>query len=138
MPRPEALVLDAVGGDELLGDGEVPLAEPLVDQAAKDALGIGHRRSFHPSRDASTAPNAGATIAGIAAEAGVSAETIYAAFRNKRTLLTEVMRGAVRGDDRVPTLAQPGARAVVAEPDPREKLRIFAATCADASRERRP
>lgn len=68
----------------------------------------------------------GATITAIAADAGVSAETVYAAFRNKRTLLTEVIHGAARGDDPTPILEQPGARAVAAEPDPHEKLRIFA------------
>ena len=69
----------------------------------------------------------GATIAGIAASAGVSAETVYAAFRNKRTLLTEVIQRAARGDDPTPILEQSGARAVAAEPDPHEKLRLFAA-----------
>lgn len=68
----------------------------------------------------------GATIAAIAADAGVSAETVYAAFRNKRALLTEVMQRAARGDDPTPILEQPGARSVAEEPDPREKLRIFA------------
>jgi len=68
----------------------------------------------------------GATITAIAADAGVSAETVYSAFRNKRTLLAEVIQQAARGDDPTPILEQPGARSVAAEPDPREKLRIFA------------
>lgn len=68
----------------------------------------------------------GATITAIAAAAGVSAETVYAAFRNKRTVLTEVIQRAARGDEPTPILEQPGARSVAAEPDPREKLRIFA------------
>ena len=69
----------------------------------------------------------GATIAAIAEGAGVSAETVYAAFRNKRTLLTEVIQRAARGDDATPVLEQAGARGVAAEPDPRQKLRLFAA-----------
>ena len=68
----------------------------------------------------------GATITAIAAAAGVSAETVYAAFRNKRTVLTEVIQRAARGDEATPILEQPGARSVAAEPDPRGKLRIFA------------
>ena len=67
----------------------------------------------------------GATIAAIAANAGVSAETVYATFGNKRTLLSEVVQRAARGDDSTPILEQPGARAVAAEPDAREKLRLF-------------
>ena len=68
----------------------------------------------------------GATIAGIASSVGVSAETVYVAFRNKRTLLTEVIQRAARGDDPTPILEQAGALAVAAEPDPHEKLRLFA------------
>jgi hypothetical protein len=37
-----------------------------------------------------------------------------------------VIQRAARGDDPTPILEQPGARSVAAEPDPREKLRIFA------------
>ena len=69
----------------------------------------------------------GATINAVAASAGVSAETVYAVFGNKRTLLAEVMRRAVRGDHPVPVLEQPGPRAVAAASDPRERLRLFAA-----------
>ena len=69
---------------------------------------------------------AGATVTAIAASAGVSPETVYAAFRNKRTLLTEVIQRAARGDDPTPILEQPDARAVAAALDPREKLQLFA------------
>ena len=69
----------------------------------------------------------GASIAAIAEEAGVSAESVYAHFRNKRTLLGELVRRAVRGDDprRVPE--QEGPRALVAAADQHEQLRLFAA-----------
>ncbi len=69
----------------------------------------------------------GATIAGIAARAGVSPETVYAAFRNKRTVIREALADAARGGDPTPLVEQPGPRAVAAEPDPHEKLRLFAA-----------
>ena len=68
-----------------------------------------------------------ATIAAIAAEAGVSPETVYAAFRNKRTLLGELIRAAVRGSDSSPVPQQAGPRAVAAATDQREQLRLFAA-----------
>ena len=68
-----------------------------------------------------------ASVAAIAAEAGVSEETVYARFGNKRTLLGELVRRAVRGDDQAPVLEQAGPRAVVAASDQHEQLRLFAA-----------
>lgn len=69
----------------------------------------------------------GASIAAIAQEARVSQETIYARFRNKRTLLGELVARAVRGDDPAPVPDQAGPRAVVAATDQHEQLRLFAA-----------
>ena len=71
---------------------------------------------------------AGTTIAAVAGEAGVAAETVYAAFRNKRTLVGELVRTAVRGDRSAPPAAQQaGARAVAAAPSQAEGIRLFAA-----------
>lgn len=70
------------------------------------------------------------SIAAIAERAGVSAETVYARFRNKRTLIGEVMQQAARGDDPRPIPEQDAPRAVAAEPDQREQLRLFAADIA--------
>jgi AcrR family transcriptional regulator len=69
----------------------------------------------------------GASIARIAKEARVSEETVYARFGNKRTLLGELVRRAVRGEDPRPVPEQPGPRALAAESDQGEQLRIFAA-----------
>lgn len=71
-----------------------------------------------------------ATITGIAEAADVSPETIYATFRNKRTLLGELVGSAVRGGDDTPVLEQAGPRAVAAARDQREQLRLFAADIA--------
>ena len=68
----------------------------------------------------------GASIAAIAEEARVSQETIYARFRNKRTLLGELVRSAVRGDDPAPVPQQEGPRRIVTASDQREQLRLFA------------
>ncbi|MBA3429748.1 MAG: TetR family transcriptional regulator [Actinobacteria bacterium] len=68
----------------------------------------------------------GASIAAIAAEARVSQETIYARFRNKRTLLGELVRRAVRGDDPAPVPQQEGPRRIVTASDQHEQLRLFA------------
>jgi AcrR family transcriptional regulator len=69
----------------------------------------------------------GASIAAIANEARVSQETIYARFQNKRTLLGELVRIAVRGEDPRPIPEQEGPRALAASNDQREQLRLFAA-----------
>jgi AcrR family transcriptional regulator len=68
-----------------------------------------------------------ATIAAIAAEAGVSPETVYARFDNKRGLLGELIERAVRGDDPAPVPDQAGVRAVTAATDRHEQLKLFAA-----------
>ena len=71
---------------------------------------------------------AGTTIAAVAAEAGVAVETVYAAFRNKRSLVGELVRTSVRGDGAAPpAAAQGGARAVAAAPGHAEQVRLFAA-----------
>ncbi len=68
-----------------------------------------------------------ATVTGIAEEAGVAPETIYAVFRNKRTLLGELIGMAVRGGEQAPLLEQTGPAAVAATRDQQEQVRIFAA-----------
>ena len=70
---------------------------------------------------------AGTTIAAVAGEAGVAAETVYAAFGNKRTLVGELVRTSVRGDGSAPAAEQAGAAAVAAATDQREQVRLFAA-----------
>ncbi len=58
------------------------------------------------------------TIAEIALTAGVAVETVYAAFRNKPTLLRHVWYTSFRGDDEdIRLLDRPEIRAVLAEPD---------------------
>jgi AcrR family transcriptional regulator len=58
------------------------------------------------------------TIVDIARAAGVSVETVYAAFRNKHTLLRQVWYVSFRGDEEdVRLWDRPEIRAVIAEPD---------------------
>ncbi|PVZ14942.1 TetR family transcriptional regulator [Actinomycetospora cinnamomea] len=67
------------------------------------------------------------TLADIADAAGLATPTIYAAFRNKVTVLHRVWDVAVGGDDRdVHLLDRPELRAVFAEPDLRARLLRFA------------
>ena len=68
------------------------------------------------------------TIADVAEAAGVAVETVYAAFRNKPTLLHRVWDIAVGGDEQdVHVLDRPEMRAVLTEPDLGNRLARFAA-----------
>ena len=69
-----------------------------------------------------------ATIAMIAQKSGVSAETVYATFGNKRALLQAVIEKAVRGDQpETPLLEQRGPQSVRNAATQREQIRLFAA-----------
>jgi TetR/AcrR family transcriptional regulator of autoinduction and epiphytic fitness len=61
----------------------------------------------------------------IAAEAGVAAQTVYAAMGNKRDILQAVIESTVRGDEEVPVTAGTRWREMEAEADPRAKLAQF-------------
>lgn len=66
---------------------------------------------------------AGTTVAAVAAEAGVSVETVYKAFGNKPGLVKAVFDVAVVGDlEPVPLMEREFVRRNMAEPDPRRKL----------------
>ena len=70
---------------------------------------------------------AGATIEAIAQEAGVAAETVFAIFGNKRTILARLVEVSVGGDDQpVPLLQRSGPQAVLQEHDPARQLTLFA------------
>jgi AcrR family transcriptional regulator len=67
------------------------------------------------------------TIAAIAREAGVAAETVYAAFGNKRAILARVVGVSVVGDhERVPMSDRPGVLAIIQEHDQRNQIRMLA------------
>jgi AcrR family transcriptional regulator len=74
---------------------------------------------------------AGAGIAKIAEAAGVVVETIYRGFGSKAGLFKAVIEAAVAGGAAraaTPVEERPAIRAVVAEPDPRRQLELYAAT----------
>ncbi len=67
------------------------------------------------------------TVAEIAADAAVSVETIYKAFKNKPGLLKGVFDVAIAGDDEPRAIMEREfVRAIEAEPDPSEKLQGYA------------
>lgn len=74
-------------------------------------------------------------MAAVASTAGVASETVYAAFRNKPTLLRQVWYTAVRGDEQdIRLLDRPEIRAVLAEPDLATRLRAQAVALAPVFR----
>ena len=76
-----------------------------------------------------------ATIAAIARQAGVSVETIYVGFGNKRALLEAVVAAAVRGlQPGTPLMEQAGPRSVLEAPDQRSQIALFAEDIAEVLR----
>jgi AcrR family transcriptional regulator len=71
---------------------------------------------------------AGATAEVIAAEAGVSAQTIYAIFKNKKKLLVSLMNvSPTTGvEDHTPIEERPNVRAVARESNQRRQIQRFA------------
>ncbi|WP_200834579.1 TetR/AcrR family transcriptional regulator [Amycolatopsis alkalitolerans] len=69
---------------------------------------------------------AATTLDQIALRAGVAVQTVYFHFRNKATVLKEVMDVSSVGDDApVPLLDRPWLRRVREEPDPRRAVAIW-------------
>jgi AcrR family transcriptional regulator len=66
---------------------------------------------------------AATTMSAVAADAGVSVETVYKAFGNKPGLVKATFDVAVVGDDEpVPMMQREFVQRTAAEPDPRRKL----------------
>jgi AcrR family transcriptional regulator len=79
------------------------------------------------------------TIAEIAADAGVSAETVYAAFKNKPTLLHRVWDITIGGDDEdVIFHERPEVLAIRNEPDLAKRLMLHAAFSTATARRTTP
>ena len=79
------------------------------------------------------------TMADVAAAAGVSVETVYAAFRNKATLLHRVWDITIGGDDEdVVFHERPEVMAVRNEPDLAKRLRMHARLSTQTARRMTP
>jgi AcrR family transcriptional regulator len=69
----------------------------------------------------------GATIEAIAQEAGVSAETVYATFGNKRAIISRLINVSIVGDDEpVPLMQRSGPRSVQQEKNQHRQIQLFA------------
>jgi len=67
------------------------------------------------------------TIEAIAARAGVSPETVYATFGNKRSLLSALIDVSMAGDDApVPILERTWVQDLRDEPDPQRRVKLLA------------
>jgi AcrR family transcriptional regulator len=67
------------------------------------------------------------TIARVARQAGVAADTVYAAFGSKRGILQALMDARVTGDTEPPSLLdRPDIKATSAEPDRGRRIRLAA------------
>ena len=68
------------------------------------------------------------TISGVAEAAGVSVQTVYKAFGSKPALAKRVYDVTLVGDEEPVALAERAEiQAIIAEPDPRQKLAMYAA-----------
>ena len=75
---------------------------------------------------------AATTIDGIAEAAHVSRRTVFNSVGGKAALLKLAFDWAIVGDDEPVALAdRPGVKAIVAEPDPRQALRVYGRTTID-------
>jgi AcrR family transcriptional regulator len=68
------------------------------------------------------------TIAGVAEAAGVSVQMIYKTFGSKAALAKRIYDVTLAGDEEpIPLAERPEIQAIIAEPDPRRKLAMYAA-----------
>ena len=68
----------------------------------------------------------GATMEAIAREAGVAVETVYAAFGNKRAILSRLIEVSLVGDEQpTPLLEREGPQAVLKETDQQRQVELF-------------
>ncbi len=82
---------------------------------------------------------AATTVGAIAAEAGLSVETVYKAFGSKPGLVKAVVDVAIVGDDEpVPMVQRERVRRIEAEPNARRKLAMYGEHLAESAPRRVP
>lgn len=105
-----------------------PVKRPYDRRRRQEQARLTQRVVVETARDLFVSQGYGrTTIKDIASAAGVSAELIYATFRNKPTLLHRAWDITIGGDDEeVLFHERPEVRALMAEPDLAERLRMHA------------
>jgi AcrR family transcriptional regulator len=106
----------------------IEVKRPYRSTRRREQAGETRRRIIRAAHDLFVSQGYGrTTIAEVASAAGVAVETVYAAFRNKPTLLRQVWYATFRGDEQdIRLLDRPEIRAVLAEPDLATRLRAHA------------
>jgi AcrR family transcriptional regulator len=99
---------------------EAPNRRVAADQTRRQIIEVAHRLFLERGYVATS-------MAAIAAAAGVSHETVYAAFGPKPALFRYLVEIALSGTDApVPALERASTRDMQAEPDPSRRLEMFA------------
>lgn len=101
-----------------------PYRSPLREEAAQAT----RRAILDAARDLFIRQGYGGTsIDQIASLAGVSKPTVFASVGSKRVVLKELRDIALAGDDQpIPVSDRPAIQRILAEPDPRRMLRMYA------------
>lgn len=110
--------------------GKTPSGKRPYDSTLRDAQARQTRRQIVAAAGRLYARDgfAATTVDAIAAEAGVSRKTVFTSVGNKVALLKLAYDYAMAGDDEpVPMIQRAGLQAVIAEPDPYEQQRLYAA-----------
>src|SRR4051794_15873856 len=116
------MIMDASGGP-VKRRYDASRRRERADRRRATVVGVAERRFL---RDGYTAT----TIAGIAAEAGVSPDTIYKSFGGKPGLVRAIRERALRGDATEPAEIR-SERVQAAEQDPRAIIRAWGAFVAE-------
>ncbi|MBW6437200.1 TetR family transcriptional regulator [Actinoplanes hulinensis] len=94
-----------------------------VDGRAERARATRARITAAATTTFAAAGYATTSISAIAAAAGVSEQTVYYSFGNKRAVLVTALDQAIAGDDEpIPTLQRSWVHAALAEADPRRQI----------------
>ena len=95
------------------------LREEQAQRTRRTVVAVAHRLFVERGYSATT-------VAAVAAEAGVSAETIYASLGGKRGLLEGVIEATILGPESIPLLQQLARPRIEALENPHDRLAAFA------------
>jgi len=104
-------------------------ARPYDNRRRSEQALLNQRRILEAAhQELVTKGYADTTISGVAQAAGVSVQTVYKAFGSKPALAKRVYDVTLVGDEEpLPLAERAEIQAIIAEPDPRQKLAMYAA-----------
>lgn len=105
-------------------------AKRKYDSSRRKAQALGTHQQILESAEKLFSINgySGTSIESIAQKANVAPETIYATFRNKKTILSKVIKVSILGDDDnpVPMMLREQIREVAEETNQKRQIQMFA------------